>query len=208
MIIDLVAGILAGARDSFEKKRELRRWRRLQEMGMHIGKDVSLPSSTYVDTSHCYLISIGDRCRFGPCCSILSHDALANEFLDAGKIGRVIIRESCSFGMGTIILPAVEIGPRVIAAAGSVIGSNIPPDSVVAGNPAKVVAKLSDYLRYHKLCMKRSANFPYEEYGIGVLPPGKVKDLLSRMNGPFGYITGGYTYDAKTRANRDGAGNN
>jgi len=198
---EIIFKLLSKGREHIENKREKRRWNRLQELGMYIGKDVYLPMSTWIDISHCYLISIGDRCRFGPQCVILSHDAMANEFLDAGKIGKVLIKESCCFGFGNIILPSVEIGPRVITAAGSVISTSIPPDSVVAGNPARVVASLKDYLRYHKMCLKNSPNFAYTEYGVDNLSTEKRRDLLNQLSGPFGYIVGGYSYEVDKRIN-------
>ena len=46
---------------------------------------------------------------------ILAHDGQMDEFLDAGLIGKVTIHESCHFGSRTIILPNVEVGPRMIA---------------------------------------------------------------------------------------------
>jgi len=202
MFVNALFNILSKIRQNLETKREKRRWQNLQNRGMFIGKDVYLPMSTWIDISHCYLISIGDRCRFGPNCVILSHDAMANEFLDAGKIGRVVLKESCCFGFGTIILPGVEIGPRVITAAGSVISTNIPPDSVVAGNPAKVVASLSDYLKYQKICLKKFPKFPYTEYGIGPLSKQKRDELFAQMTGTFGYIVGGYSYEVDKRVNR------
>ena len=46
----------------FDKARLLRRWAKLQAMGLHIGQGVNLPASTWIDTTHCFLISIGDWC--------------------------------------------------------------------------------------------------------------------------------------------------
>jgi maltose O-acetyltransferase len=201
MMLDGIADSLATIKNFVERKREARRWRRLREMGMHIGKDVLFSAPTFIDISHCYLISIGDRCRFGPNCSILSHDALANEFIDAGKIAKVVIRESCSFGMGAIILPGVEIGPRAIIGAGSVVSSNIPPDCVVAGNPARIICSLKEYIRYHKISLKRFPNFPHTEYGMETLAPEKVKKMLEQMDGGVGYITGGYSHRFGPKSN-------
>jgi len=194
MMMDLAGKIKSG----LEKKREERKLRKLRKSGMHIGKEVFIPLSTWIDTSHCYMISIGDRCRFGPNCAILAHDATMNEFLDAGKIGRVIIHESCSIGMGTMIMPGVEIGPRVIIGAGSVITKNIPPDSVASGNPARVIMKLDYFLKYHRLMMKRSPLFPYLEYGDANLTEAKRKEMLEKMKDNYGYITGGYTEMLRT----------
>lgn len=192
-MINFIEDLVGNIKRAVEKKREVRRWKKLQDMGMHIGKNVFMPMSTWIDAAHCYLISIGDRCRFGPNCVILAHDATMNEFLDAGKIGRVIIHESCSIGFGTIILPGVEIGPRVIVGANSVISRNIPPDTVVSGNPAKVVAKLDSFLNYHRLMMRKVPLFPYNEYGVNYLPASKRRELLEKLDKTFGYITGGYS---------------
>lgn len=43
-------------------------------------------------------------------------------------------------GYGSIVLSGVTIGDSTIVAAGSVITKNVPPNSVVAGNPAKVIS--------------------------------------------------------------------
>lgn len=193
-MINFLFDIAGRLKSEFEKRRERRWLEKLQDMGMHIGKDVFMPMSTWIDASHCFLISIGDKCRFGPNCVILAHDATMNEFLDAGKIGRVIIHESCSFGFGTAIMPGVEIGPRVITGAYSVIRSNIPPDSIVIGNPAQVVGKFDDFLKYHRMSMKRLPLFPYGEYGHHLLSATKQQELIKKLDKHgAGYIIGGYS---------------
>jgi acetyltransferase-like isoleucine patch superfamily enzyme len=46
-------------------------------------------------------------------------------------------------GTGALILKGVTIGPRSVIGAGSVVTADVPPDVVVAGNPARVVKQLS-----------------------------------------------------------------
>jgi len=181
-MLNIVINQIAKLKSIIEKKRASHRWEKLQEMGMKIGKNAYLPMSTWIDSSHCYLISIGDGCRFGPHCVILAHDASLKQFLGAGKIGKVIIHEDCSIGFGALILPGVEIGPRAVIGAYSVVSANVPPDTVVSGNPAKVVTKLNAYLRYHRLSMKRSALFPGEEYGSHILPEEKRREILEKVD--------------------------
>lgn len=41
--------------------------------------------------------------------------------------------------MNCIVLKGVTIGARSIVAAGSVVATNIPPDCIAGGNPAKVI---------------------------------------------------------------------
>ncbi len=196
MVDMLIKKALAIVRTKFEKKREELRWKECRALGMHIGNNVILPMSTWIDISHCYLISIGDKCVLGANCVLLAHDALADQFLDAGKIGKVVLHDSCCLGHGTIVLPGVEIGPRVITAAGSIISTTVPPDCVVAGNPAQVVEKLSDFLRFQKLCIKKYPTFPFSEFGMDNLALQKREELLKKLkdsNAPFGYMIGGYS---------------
>jgi len=46
--------------------------------------------------------------------------------------------------MGAIILPGTTIHENVIIGAGSVIRGEIPSDSIVIGNPGKIISKLTD----------------------------------------------------------------
>jgi len=125
--------------------RARRRWSRLQALGMRIGRNVVLPPSTWVDVAHCYLISIGDRCHFGPQCLILAHDAQMDEFLDAGRLGRVVIGEGCRIGARCVILCNVEIGAGSIVEAGSVVSTSLPPGTYCAGSPARVVCSVTEH---------------------------------------------------------------
>lgn len=173
--------------------RAKRRWKLYKKMGMKIGRNVNLPPSTWIDTSHCFLISIGDNTGFGAGCAILAHDAMSNEFLDATKIGRVKIRDSCHFGMRTIILPGVEIGPRSIIGANSVVTKDIPPDSVATGNPAKVICSLESYLEKQRKKMNQSPLFEYEKYSYQYINDDLKKQIIKDIEGTEGYIIGGYT---------------
>lgn len=55
----------------------------------------------------------------------------------------VRIGDGCWIGARAIILPGVTLGKRVMVAAGAVVTSDVPDDSLVAGNPARVVRTLS-----------------------------------------------------------------
>ena len=122
-----------------------RRWDRLQALGMRIGRDVVLPPSTWVDAAHCYLIDIGDACVFGPQCLILAHDAQMDEFLDAGRLGRVVIGPGCQIGARAVILCNVEIGAGCVIEAGSVVATSLPAQSYCAGAPAKAVCSVAEW---------------------------------------------------------------
>jgi acetyltransferase-like isoleucine patch superfamily enzyme len=107
-------------------------------------------------------IRFGDRC-FVNCgtvlistCEIVVGDdvAMANEVmvLDSdshGVEGRphreapVRIGDGSWLGNRAMVLPGVTIGKRVLVAAGAVVTRDVPDDTLVAGNPARVVRSLS-----------------------------------------------------------------
>lgn len=58
---------------------------------------------------------------------------------EAEKPGDVIIEDHVWIGCGAIILKGVTIGRGSVIAAGAVVTESVPPYSLVAGNPARVV---------------------------------------------------------------------
>ena len=50
-----------------------------------------------------------------------------------------MIEDGCWIGGGVIILPGVTIGQKCVIGAGSVVVSDVPPNSTVVGVPGKVV---------------------------------------------------------------------
>jgi acetyltransferase-like isoleucine patch superfamily enzyme len=58
-------------------------------------------------------------------------------------VERTLVKAGASIGSGSTILSKVIIGQRAIVGAGSVVIKDVPPDAIVAGNPARV-------LRYQK----------------------------------------------------------
>ncbi len=53
-----------------------------------------------------------------------------------------LIKKGASIGSGATILANVTIGENAIIGAGSVVTKNVPPDTIVAGNPARVKRKV------------------------------------------------------------------
>jgi len=165
-----------------------RRWHELRRDGLRLGADVWLPGSTWIDPDYRFLITIGDHCGFGEECLILAHDAQMDEFLDGARVGRVVIHESSHIGTRTTILPGVEVGPRTIVGANSVVSRSLPPDTVCAGNPARVICTLDDYLTRHRDRMQQSPTLSYGEL-VGL--PAAAERLREMALTRDAYITGG-----------------
>lgn len=70
--------------------------------------------------------------------------------LDAQHLDCIEVMDNVFIGLGTIILPGVKIGPNAIIAAGSVITKDVPPYSVVGGNPAKIIGTFDELIKKRK----------------------------------------------------------
>jgi len=96
------------------------------------------------------LISIGENCNLSGDITIMdsnAHDTdpaarWAHKPPKPEDIRPVIIRDGVWIGRQCIIFPGVRIGEGSVVSAGSVVRSHVPPYSVVAGNPAKVMFRL------------------------------------------------------------------
>jgi acetyltransferase-like isoleucine patch superfamily enzyme len=55
------------------------------------------------------------------------------------KVERTVIKKGASIGSGVTILSNTKIGENAIVGAGSVVTKDVPANSIVAGNPAKVL---------------------------------------------------------------------
>jgi acetyltransferase-like isoleucine patch superfamily enzyme len=55
------------------------------------------------------------------------------------KVERTVVKRGASIGSGATILSNVSIGENAIVGAGSVVTKDVPPGSIVVGNPAKVL---------------------------------------------------------------------
>jgi acetyltransferase-like isoleucine patch superfamily enzyme len=58
------------------------------------------------------------------------------------KVETTLVKKGASIGSGATILANVTIGENALVGAGSVVTKNVPADTVVAGNPARVLRKI------------------------------------------------------------------
>ena len=101
---------------------------------MDIGRDVQISWKAHLDKSvNPKGIHIDDGTHVVNGAMILAHDACRRLKTDT------FIGKNCLIGARSIILPGVTIGDSSIVAAGAVVSKDVPPNSIVAGNPARVV---------------------------------------------------------------------
>ena len=66
------------------------------------------------------------------------------------KVERTVIKKGASIGSGATILSNITIGENAIVGAGSVVTKDVPANSIVAGNPAKVLRYIEQTLEVIK----------------------------------------------------------
>lgn len=66
------------------------------------------------------------------------------------KVERTVVRKGASLGSGATILCGITIGENAIVGAGSVVTKDVPANSIVAGNPARVLRYIEQTLEVTK----------------------------------------------------------
>ena len=92
-------------------------------------------------------VRIGSNCFMAPNVAIYTaghpvHPDTRNSMFEYGK--EVTIGDNVWIGGNTVICPGVQIGSNVVIGAGSVVTKDIPDWSVAAGNPCRVLRKITE----------------------------------------------------------------
>lgn len=66
------------------------------------------------------------------------------------KVERTVIKHGASIGSGTTILSKITVGENAIVGAGSVVTKDVPANTVVAGNPARLLRQIEPALEVTK----------------------------------------------------------
>lgn len=111
-----------------------------------------------------YLITLKKNCRISFDVSFITHDggtwAFRNtmkEYEEIIKFGKIEVGEYSFIGAKSIIMPGVKIGKNSVIAAGSIVTSDVPDYTVVAGIPARKISTTEEYAK--KCCILMKNNF-------------------------------------------------
>lgn len=160
----------------------------LKKMGLRVGKNFDPQLGFELDPSHCWLIDIGDNVTFAPHVQVLAHDASMHNVLGYTKIGCVSIGNGVFIGAGSVVLPNVKIGDNSIIGAGSVVTKDVPPNVVCAGNPARVLSTLDEFIDKNRELMKKSFLYQ-EEYTLrGNISEAKKNQQREELKKKDGYV--------------------
>ena len=89
-------------------------------------------------------------------CRLLTHDASITKATGCTRLGHIWIGDNVFVGADSIVLPNTSIGSNVIIGAGAVIAKDIPDNSVVVGNPARVICSYDEFINKEMLRIKNN----------------------------------------------------
>ncbi len=120
------------------------------QKGAHIGRNCKISSHTFI----CEGVTIEDDVFVGHNVTFIN-DVYPRATAEDGNLQseedwtcvETLIKRGVSLGSSSTLLCGITIGENAIVGAGSVVTKDVPPDTIVAGNPAKVMRKINEVQR-------------------------------------------------------------
>jgi len=125
-----------------------------RKQGAQIGEGCSIVPT--VLGAEPYLVKIGNHVTVAAGVKFITHDGatwiLRGEIPDLQVFGPIIIEDNCVIGQDAILFPNIRVGKNSIVGAGSVVISDVPPDTIVMGVPARPFGSVA---KYREKCVER-----------------------------------------------------
>jgi acetyltransferase-like isoleucine patch superfamily enzyme len=127
----------------------MRRWC-FEASGVSIGEGSVINSGFIVSDGYKPLVTIGKRVAISPNVVIIAQSGPNNSLLVNNQYvfenlvteAPVVVQDDSWLGSGVILLPGVNIGAGSVIGAGAIVTTDIPPATIAAGNPARIIRTL------------------------------------------------------------------
>lgn len=133
-------------------------------------------------------ITIGDYCLTARDCSFIGATHIYDDpmlpYLSTGvsSANDIAIGANCFFGLGAQVIGNVQIGHGCVVGAGAVVRDNVPPFSLVVGNPAKVIKR-------YDFAQQTWVRWPAEPYTEGPSEADYLAHLRQHTGAPVHHIS-------------------
>jgi acetyltransferase-like isoleucine patch superfamily enzyme len=101
--------------------------------GMNISKTARISFGTKLDKTFPKGVNIGDESYIASGAIIFTHD------FSRGIKVPTYIGKKCFIGANAIVMAGIKIGDEVIVGSGAIVTKDVPSNSIVAGNPARII---------------------------------------------------------------------
>jgi maltose O-acetyltransferase len=113
------------------------------------GQNITIGDHVYLNTLctilDCNQVHIGHHVMIGPHVQIYTpaHDLRAEARTQGWEVAKpIVIEDNVWIGGGAILLPGVTVGRNAVVGAGAVVSRDVPANTVVVGNPARVIREI------------------------------------------------------------------
>lgn len=113
----------------------LRRLYLVKVWGMDIHPDTLISLKVNLDRSYPKGIHIGEGTAISFDAVVLTHDFVRGMHVDT------YVGKFCQIGARSIIMPGLKVGDHCVIGAGTVVTKDVPPNSLVVGNPGRILRK-------------------------------------------------------------------
>ena len=122
-------------------------------------------NNSHIDTLIPQFVEIGDNFVSAPGSIILAHDASLFKHTGYYRIEKTKIGNDVFLGANAVVLPGISIGDGAIIGAGAIVTKDVLSNTVVAGNPAKFICTVQEYIQkcQQKQCLY-NAPASFEKY--------------------------------------------
>jgi len=121
---------------------------RLRRKGVKIGQDCMILTEEF--STEPYLVELGNHVGVSGGTIFLTHDGsiwlIRDKRPEVQHLGKIIVGDNTYIGQNCIILPGSRIGSGCVIGAGTVVRGKIPDNSLVIGNPCKILGPASIFL--------------------------------------------------------------
>jgi acetyltransferase-like isoleucine patch superfamily enzyme len=114
-----------------------------------VGKRCKISSHTFI----CEGVTIEDNVFIGHSVTFINDSYPRATTAEGGlqteadwKVERTVVKKGASIGSRSTILSNISIGENAIVGAGSVVTKDVPPNCIVAGNPARLLRQIDETL--------------------------------------------------------------
>ncbi len=117
------------------------------QKGAKIGRNCKISSHTFI----CEGVTIEDDVFIGHNVTFIN-DMYPRATVEGGALQTeadwvcipTLIKKGASVGSSTTLLAGITVGEKAIVGAGSVVTRDVPPNTIVAGNPARILRKVGE----------------------------------------------------------------